>query len=81
MAKKGFIRPVFLTGGLQPGEDPDPGLGSGQGSPDIEPWPWEMWQWMYEEDDSDGDGFPGTYNDYVAWMKKNGFEDDITPEE
>lgn len=80
MAKKRFMTPILMTGGLEPGDNPDPGAGSAQGSPDIEPWPWEMWQWMFEDDDSDEDGTPGTYADYVAWMTANGFEDYITPE-
>ena len=80
MARIRFIKPMILSTGMDTGDNPDPGAGSAQGTTDIEPWPWEMWQWMYEEDDSDGNGTPGEYSDYVAWMKKHGFDDYITPE-
>ena len=78
MKMKLFASPFIIASQVTPGEQPYPGLGSGQTTIDEEPWDWEMWQVMYDEVDSDGDGVPGTYDDYVDWMTKRGFEDYIT---
>lgn len=81
MSKKKFAFPIVFLSGMGTGEGPDPGHGTGQGSPDIEPWDFEMWSVMFDEDDSNGNGIPGEWEDYVAWMTKNGFEAYINPDE
>lgn len=78
MSKKNFDTPYFNLFELDPGNDPDPGHGSATSTPDYDiPWDWENWSVMFDYMDENGDGTPGTWEDYVAWWKKNNFPADL----
>ena len=79
MSKKRYLTPLILDMSASDSTEVTGG-GTGQSTTDEEAYDWEMWQVIFDEDDSDGDGIPGTYNDYVKWMKDRDFDDFITPE-
>lgn len=78
MTKRKFVNPFIFFDNEGPGDDVVIGMGTAEGTPDILPYDFEMWSVLFgEDDDSDGDNNPGTWSDYIAWMKKYGFEEFI----
>lgn len=77
MAKRKFMTPVILSGGLTPGsdgEDPIIGPGSGQ-TGDPYPCDFEEWLIMFADGtDLDGDNEPDTFDDWKYWMDDHGFD-------
>lgn len=78
MAKRRFVTPVILSGGLIP----DSGssgtiIGHGSAQTGIDPYPcdYEEWLTMFAGDyDGNEDGEPDTYEDWQYWMNSNGFD-------
>lgn len=79
MAKRKFMIPILLSGGLTPGSDgEDPIIGPGSGQTNIEdPYPCGFDEWLImfaSGEDLDGTGEPDDYEDWKFWMKSNGFD-------
>ena len=78
MAKRKFVTPVILAGGLIP----DSGssgtiIGEGSAQSGIKPYTcgYEEWLIMFAGGyDGDGDTEPDTYDDWLIWMESNGFD-------
>ena len=77
MAKRRFMTPVLLSGGLTPGsdgEDPIIGPGSAQTG---DPYPCDFETWLIEfasGEDLDDSGEPDDLGDWQVWMESNGFD-------
>lgn len=84
MGKRLFISPEVKVLKLDVGPGEEEGEGSvtyTQDPMDYEKW-YEEFQFIDFEFDLDPSDEPGTWNDYVEWMKLNGYEDlinDLNP--
>lgn len=79
MAKRKFMTPVLLSGGLTPGSDgEDPIIGPGSGQTNIDdPYACDFEEWLIvfaSNEDLDGDGEVDGYSDWQKWMTDHGFD-------
>lgn len=78
MAKRKFMTPVLLSGGLTPGSDSEePIIGDGSAQTGIDPFPCDFEDWLSlfaNGTDLDGDGEEDAEGDWKFWMEQNGFD-------
>ena len=83
MAKRKFMTPLLLSGGLTPGSDPEnPITGDGSVQTGIDPFPCDFEDWISlfaDGTDLSGDDVPDEYEDYVIWMRNHGWGAYIDP--